>query len=334
MAVGMENPTGSPVKAKVQSKANASAAIDPLAVMRIKDLVLRAKTVVEGFYNGLHRSPFHGFSVEFSEYRPYTSGDDLRSLDWKLFARTDRYYIKKYEDETNRRCYLILDQSRSMGFGSLDYSKIEYAQTLVATFAYFLTLQRDSVGLMTFDEAVGEFISARQREGHFRQMMVALARPVTGAGTDLSRPLMQIAALVRRRGLIILVSDMLAPVDDLRTNLAYLRSRGHEVLIIRVVDPAELELKLKSPSMVVDMETQREIYLDPEAAHQGYAEAFGEHRDQLQQICDSLGVEIYEIRTDQSMEDALFRVVSTHQRRASGPSRAGMLSSPGGGAAT
>jgi uncharacterized protein (DUF58 family) len=328
MAVGTDNAT----VGKTQKDTPAS--IDPLAVMRIKDLVLRAKTVVEGFYNGLHRSPFHGFSVEFSEYRPYSSGDDLRSLDWKLFARTDRYYIKKYEDETNRRCYLILDQSRSMGFGSLEYSKIDYAQTLVATFAHFLTLQRDSVGLMTFDEGVGEFISARQREGHFRQMMVALSRPVTGAGTDLSRPLMQIAALVRRRGLIILVSDMLAPVDELRTNLAYLRSRGHEVLIIRVVDPAELELKLKSPSMVVDMETQREIYLDPEAASQAYAQQFGEHRDHLQAICDSLGVEIYETRTDQSMEDALFHVVSTHRRRVSGPARAGMLSTPrqGGGA--
>ena len=325
MAVGTENAT----VGKTQKDTPAS--IDPLAVMRIKDLVLRAKAVVEGFYNGLHRSPFHGFSVEFSEYRPYTTGDDLRSLDWKLFARTDRYYIKKYEDETNRRCYLVLDQSRSMGFGSLEYSKIDYAQTLVATFAYFLTLQRDSVGLMTFDEGVGEFISARQREGHFRQMMVALSRPVTGAGTDLSRPLMQIAALVRRRGLIILVSDMLAPVDELRTNLAYLRSRGHEVLIIRVVDPAELELKLKSPSMVVDMETQREIYLDPEAASQAYAQQFGEHRDHLQAICDSLGVEIYEIRTDQPMDDALFHVVSTHRRRANGPARAGMLASPGQG---
>ncbi|MAI34725.1 MAG: DUF58 domain-containing protein [Rhodopirellula sp.] len=324
---------GTDTSSAATKQADAVAAIDPLAVMRIKDLVLRAKAVVEGFYNGLHRSPFHGFSVEFSEYRPYSTGDDLRSLDWKLFARTDRYYIKKFEDETNRRCYLILDQSRSMGFGSLDYSKIDYAKTLVATFAYYLTLQRDSVGLMTFDEGVGEFISARQREGHFRQMMVALSRPVAGSGTDLSRPLMQIAALVRRRGLIVLVSDMLASVDDLRTNLAYLRSRGHEVVIIRVVDPAEVELNFKAPSMVVDMETQREIYLDPEAANQAYTQQFSEHRDQLQAICDSLGVEIYETRTDQSLDDALFHVVSTHRRRVGGPARAGMLSSAGGGGA-
>ena len=184
-----------PVSSVESSRREApTASIDPLAVMRIKNLQLRATAVVEGFYNGLHRSPFHGFSVEFSEYRPYTVGDDLRGLDWKLYARTDRYYIKKFEDETNRRCYLVLDQSKSMGFGSLGYNKIEYAKTLVATMAYYLTLQRDSVGVMTFDERIGEFISAHNRQGHLRQIMVALSRPVAGSGTDLDQPLREIAA--------------------------------------------------------------------------------------------------------------------------------------------
>jgi uncharacterized protein (DUF58 family) len=305
------------------------ASIDPLAVMRIKSLPLRAKAVVEGFYNGLHRSPFHGFSVEFSEYRPYTVGDDLRGLDWKLYARTDRYYIKKFEDETNRRCYLVLDQSKSMGFGSLEYTKIQYAQTLVATLAYYLTLQRDSVGLLTFDDEIGDFISARHRAGHLRQVMVSLARPVAGRGTDLDKPLRQIASLVRRRGLIVLVSDLLAPVATLRTNLAYLRSRGHEVVILRTLDPSELELKLESPSMVVDMESQREIYLDPDAARETYRNQFDEHRDELQSICDSLGVDLYEVCTDQPLEKALLHLVSTQRRRSSGTARAGMLTSAG-----
>ncbi|MCG8651375.1 MAG: DUF58 domain-containing protein [Pirellulales bacterium] len=305
------------------------AAADPMAVMRIKNLQLRAKAIVEGFYNGLHRSPFHGFSVEFSEYRPYTTGDDLRSLDWKLFARTDRYYIKKFEDETNRRCYLILDQSKSMGFGSLSYSKIEYARTLVATIAYYLTLQRDSVGLMTFDEAIGDYISARHRPGHLRQIFVALSRPLRGAGTDIDEPLQQIAALVRRRGLIILVSDLLASVETLRTNLAYLRSRGHEVMLLRTLDPSELELQLESPSMVVDLESGREIYLDPEVARQSYLEKFAQHRDQIQAICDSLGVDLYSLRTDQPLEQALFHVVASQLQRAGGASRAGMLAGAG-----
>ncbi|MFK8111026.1 MAG: DUF58 domain-containing protein [Rubripirellula sp.] len=301
--------------------------IDPLAVMRIKNLQLRAKAVVEGFYNGLHRSPFHGYSVEFSEYRPYTVGDDLRGMDWKLFARTDRYYIKKFEDETNRRCYLVLDQSKSMGFGSLEYTKIQYAQTMVASLAHYLTLQRDSVGLMTFDEGVGDFISAKSRPGHLRQLMIALSKEVAGTGTDLDQPLKQIASLVRRRGLIVLVSDLLAPIETLRTNLGYLRSRGHEVMILRTLDPSELELKLESPSMVVDMESGREIYLDPEAARETYRQKFDDHQTQLQVICDSLGVDLYQVRTDESLEQALFHLVSTQRQRSSGAARAGMLAS-------
>lgn len=305
----------------------ATAQAHPMAVMRIKDLQLRAKAVVEGFYNGLHRSPFHGFSVEFSEYRPYTVGDDLRGLDWKLFARSDRHYIKKFEDETNRRCYLVLDQSQSMGFGSLDYAKIEYARTLVATLAYYLTLQRDSVGLMTFDETIGDFISARNRPGHLRQVFVALSREIRGTGTDLDVPLRQIASLIRRRGLVILVSDLLAPVESLRTNLAYLRSRGHEVMILRIIDPAEMQLQLDSPSMIVDMESGKEMYIDPEAARRDYIERFTEHGRQIQSICDSLGVDFFPITTDQPMEESLFHLVSSQQRRGSRTARSGMLAS-------
>lgn len=305
----------------------AAAHADPMAVMRIKDLQLRAKAVVEGFYTGLHRSPFHGFSVEFSEYRPYTEGDDLRGLDWKLFARSDRHYIKKFEDETNRRCYLVLDQSQSMGFGSLEYTKIEYARTLVATLAYYLTLQRDSVGLMTFDETIGDFISARNRSGHLRQVFVALSRELRGTGTDLAVPLQQIASLIRRRGLVILVSDLLAPVDSLRTNLAYLRSRGHEVMILRVVDPAESQLQIASPSMIVDMESGKEMYIDPDAARRDYVERFAEHERQIRSICDSLGVDFYPITTDQPLEEMLFHLVNSKQRRSSRTARSGMLAS-------
>ena len=312
-----------------------AAQIDPMAVMRIKDLQLRAKAVVEGFYNGMHRSPFHGFSVEFSEYRPYTLGDDLRGLDWKLFARSDRYYIKKFEDETNRRCYLVLDQSQSMGFGSLDYSKIDYARTLVATIAYYLTLQRDSVGLMTFDESIGDYINARNRPGHLRQILVALSREVSGTGTDLETPLRQIASLVRRRGLVILVSDLLAPIESLRTNLASLRSRGHEVMILRINDPAEVQLQIESPNMLVDMESGKEIYIDPEAAREDYVRRFREHEEQIQTVCDSLGVDFFSITTDQSIEESLFHLVNSQQRRSARTARRGMLgsnSSSGGSA--
>jgi uncharacterized protein (DUF58 family) len=319
------SPAFAPHSAAVRS-VDSSAAVDPSAAMRIKDLQLRAKAVVEGFYNGLHRSPWHGFSAEFSEYRPYTEGDDLRRLDWRLFARSDRYYVKQFEDETNRRCYLVLDQSRSMGFGSLPYTKLDYAQTLCATLAYFLTRQRDSVGLMTFDEGISQFISARQRAGHFRQLLVGLSCTAQGTSTDLGRPLQQIAALVRRRGLIILVSDLLASIDTLQTNLAYLRSRGHEVLILRTLDPAEIEFQISTPSMVMDVESGREIYIDPDAARSDYQARFAQHQLELKAICDSLGVELYELPTDQPLATALPPLIHAQGRKHRGAIRAGMIS--------
>src|SRR4026209_1498639 len=160
--------------------------IDPKSLMAIKNLEFRARVVVEGFWNGLHRSPYHGFSVEFTEYRQYTPGDDPRYLDWRLYARSDRYFIKKFEDETNLRCYLLVDNSRSMSYGSLAYTKAQYANTLAATLAYFLYLQGDAVGLLTLDEQIREYLPARHRSGHWRHLMLALKKRAAGTATDLS----------------------------------------------------------------------------------------------------------------------------------------------------
>src|SRR2546423_5922234 len=186
--------------------------VNPLALMSIKNLELRAKVVVEGFWNGLHRSPYHGFSVEFTEYRQYSPGDDPRYLDWRLFARSDRYFIKKFEDETNLRCYLLVDNSRSMSYGSLTYTKAQYANTLAATLAYFLYLQGDAVGLLTFDEQIREYLPARHRSGHLRHLMLALEKPAAGTATNLSAPLRRIAEMMNKRGMMVLISDLLAPI--------------------------------------------------------------------------------------------------------------------------
>jgi uncharacterized protein (DUF58 family) len=289
--------------------------IDPTAIMRIKDLPLRARAVVEGFHNGLHRSPYHGFSVEFSEYRPYTVGDDPRGLDWKLYARSDRYFVKKFEDETNRRCYLVVDQSQSMGFGSLEYSKAEYARTLAATLAYYLSLQRDGVGLVTFDEQIDQFLPARHRPGHLRQLMVALSRPLAGKSTQVDSALDHVAKLVSKRGLVILISDLLVPIGPLRAKLALLRSRRHEVMILRTLDPAELTFQMDTPGMVVDMETGRDVYIDPQSAAKDYAKQFGAHRTEVKSICDTLGVDLFQVVTDRPLEASLFDILSAQQQR-------------------
>src|SRR5476649_2097021 len=170
--------------------------VDAKALMAIRSLELRARVVVEGFWNGLHRSPYHGFSVEFTEYRQYSPGDDTRYLDWRLYARSDRYYLKKFEDETNLRCHLLVDQSRSMSYGSTGYTKAQYAATLAATLAYFLHLQGDAVGLLTFDEKVREYLPARHRTGHLRQLMFALEKPASGKATNLTTPVERITGLV------------------------------------------------------------------------------------------------------------------------------------------
>ena len=306
------------VTAKGQAGDRVGASIDPEALMRIKSLKLRAKLVVEGFFAGLHRSPTHGSSIEFSEYRAYVPGDDLRNLDWKLFARSDRHFIKKYEDETNRRCYLVVDQSRSMRYSSLDYSKIEYARTLAATLAYFLTLQRDAVGVLTFDIELGDFVPAKVGAKQLHQILVQLSRPADGMGTDLELPLSQITSLVPRRGLVVLISDLLAPTDALRKQLAALRARGHEVVLLRVIDPAEIDLGLADPAMVIDLESTRQMYVDPGAATASYNEKFAQHRSEVESICQTHGIGFFEMPSDQPLDQALAALINAKNRLSSG----------------
>ena len=303
--------TSPPAERRDRPTGSAASFIDPATLMRIKSLHLRARIVVQGFLSGLHRSPHHGFSVEFSEYRQYSPGDDPRYLDWRLYARTDRYYIKRFEDETNLRCHLLVDLSRSMGYGSLAYTKVEYARTAAATLAYFLSTQRDAVGMVTFDEQIAEYLPARYRPGHLRRLMLCLERAVAGTSTDLSSPLEQVANVVRGRGMVVLISDLLGRTDTLRTHLGYLRSQGHEVVLLRVLDPAELGFEFDKPATFVDMESGRNLYVDPAAARQQYQRNFTRHEEEVRKACRELGVDFYQLLTSQPLELALFDVLQS-----------------------
>jgi uncharacterized protein (DUF58 family) len=295
--------------------------IDPGTLMRIKSLQVRAKVAVEGFIKGIHRSPYHGFSVEFSEYREYSPGDDPRYLDWRLFARTDRYYVKRFEDETNLRCYLVLDVSRSMGYRSGAYSKSDYARTAAATIAYFLSLQRDAVGLITFEDRITEYLPPRHRPGHLRRIMAALEREPMGRSTNLEKPLEEIAATVRKRGLVVLISDLLAPTGALAAKLGYLRSRGHDVIVLRVLDPAEVGFTFALPAMFQDVETGRELYVDPAAAKEQYLKRFAAHAASIQQACVDLGIDYELVTTDRPLELVLFDLLRARMRRGRRPGR-------------
>ena len=289
--------------------------MDPKALMAIRNLELRARVVVEGFWSGLHRSPYHGFSVEFTEYRPYSPGEDTRYLDWRLYARSDRFYLKKFEDETNLRCHLLVDHSRSMSYGSLAYTKSDYARTLAATLAWFLHEQGDAVGLFSFDERVRDYLPARHRHGHLRQLMLALERKTEGRTTNLTEPLRRVAELARKRGLIVLISDLLAPLDELERHLARLTAAGHELVVFQVLDPNELAFNFENAMLFQDVETQRDVYVDPGAARASYQRRLREHCESLEVICRKLGFPFHRAVTDRPLDQALLDFLRSRARR-------------------
>ena len=305
---------------RTQPSSPSNPALANLEVVRIQNLELRAKVIVEGFMSGLHRSPYHGFSVEFTDYRQYTPGDDLRYLDWKLLARADRKYIKRFEDETNLRSYLLVDFSKSMAYRgpNATCSKIHYAQSIAAALAYFLNRQRDAVGVLTFADQVLDTVPPRFRSGHLRRLMLALDRNVDGASTNLSIPLTQLTNLMQKRGLVFLLSDYLAPVDNLQQDLSYLRSIGHDVILLRVLDPSETDLKLEQSVMFRDMETGKQIYVDPESASKEYRQRFLEHEQQIQQVCAGLGVNYLPTPTDVSFNQLMIQLVQLRSQLAAG----------------
>src|SRR5579859_7092385 len=301
---------GSPAQAGAER-----ALIDPQTLMSIKNLELRARVVVSGFWHGLHRSPYHGFSVEFSEYRQYSPGDDPRYLDWRLYARSDRYFIKKFEDETNLRCQLVVDQSRSMEYGSLSYTKAQYANTLAATLAYFLYLQGDAVGLLTFDEQIRAYLPARHRPGHLRHLMLKLEQPAAGAATDLAAPLQRIVKTVKKRALLVLVSDLLGSVGTLEKDLTALAACGHEIMLFHLLDPAELNFAFNKAVMFQDVESGRQLFIDPASARKDYLKRLEAHNAGIQSICQGLGIGYRRFGTDRPLELALFDFLRERMQR-------------------
>lgn len=289
--------------------------IDPKALMAIRNLELRARVVVEGFWKGLHRSPYHGFSVEFTEYRQYSPGDDTRYLDWRLYARSDRYYLKRFEDETNLRCHLLVDQSRSMEYGSLGYSKSEYVRTLAATLAWFLHGQGDAVGLLRFDERVRDYLPPRHRHGHLRQLMLALEHAPEGRKTDLDAALRRVAELARKRGLIVLMSDLLTSLEDVERSLARLTVARHEVVLLQALDPNELAFDFERPLLFHDLESQRDVYVDPRALRSEYQRRLTSHCRRVEEICQKLGVSFHRLVTNQPLELALVNFLAWRSRR-------------------
>ena len=289
--------------------------LDPAVIARIGSMELRARAVVEGFLSGLHRSPAQGFSVEFSEYRQYMPGDDTALIDWKLYARSDRHYVKKFEEETNLECHLLLDVSGSMGYGSGGVTKLEYGAYLAASIAYLMNRQRDAVGLLAFADRIVEHLPASGRPGHLRRLLLALDALRAERGSDLCRPLDRLAEALSRRGMAVLISDLLDDPEEVVRGLRHLRFRGVDVIVFHLLDPAELTLPFDAAARFRDLETGAELTAVPSAVRERYlqeVEAFiALYRRELRLA----GIDYCLVDTSRPLDLALLAYLSARARR-------------------
>ena len=249
---------------------DAQSLLDPAILARVSGLVVRARMIVEGSITGLHRSPFHGSSVEFAEHRDYVPGDDIRHIDWKVFGRSDRFYIKQFEEETNLRVQLVLDASESMNYGSGAMTKLDYARTLAASLAYLILGQQDAVGTLVFDEKIRAEAPISQSRSHLQDMVSVLAQESGKDATDIGEVLGRVSDRLKRRCLIILLTDLFDEPDKILHGLRRLRHAGHDVLVLHVMDPDELEFPFTRMTMFEGMEGMQDQLADPEAVREAY----------------------------------------------------------------
>lgn len=288
--------------------------LSPQAVSAMGRLPLLARNVVEGFITGLHTSPFHGFSVEFAEHRKYTPGDPLRDLDWTAYARTDRFFIKRYREETNLRCRILLDASGSMGFTSHEVSKLEYACCLAACIAYLGSRQRDAVGLTVCNDEAGEDLPPAARPTHLVRIMDRLEAVRAGGAPSLSRAFHLTAEQMRRRGLAVVISDLLDAEAAISKALKHLRHRRHEVILFHLLDPAEEELPYRQVSDFVDMETGERLMVDPQALRAEYSEEIEAFRTRYRRLCSDTGIDYVGVNTAEPFERMLLRYLVRRSR--------------------
>jgi len=287
----------------------------PEVLARISSLELLARTVVEGFISGLHRSPFTGFSTEFAEYRQYMPGDDLRYLDWKLLGRTDRYYIKKYRADTNSQCHILIDASASMRYTTTGVSKLQYAQFLGSSLAYLANKQQDAVGLIAFDQEVRTHIPAHNRTGHMQTIFGWMERLEAGNETRLSQMLHLAAERITRRGIIVVISDFYDEPEAIISALQHLRFKGNDVIVFHVLDKNETEFEFTEPVLLEDSETEEEIHVMPDILAEGYRTTIREHIGRLRDGAARNKIDYELLTTDKPLDYALFSFLAKRARQ-------------------
>jgi uncharacterized protein (DUF58 family) len=290
--------------------------LDPSLLAGISGLDLVAKTVVDGFVAGLHRSPDFGFSQEFAEYRAYTPGDDLRHVDWNVFARTERCYLKRYRGETNSLLTVLLDASNSMNYTSHGVSKMDYARFTAASLFYLaIKNQRDAAGLIVFDDEVRNYIRPSTRQGQLHRLLSGLELAEPRARTDFSKPLHHFQEFLRRHGLVLIISDFYEPAEQIVRTIEPLRFHGNEVVLFHVLDPKEIRPELGEPAILVDLETHQRLEVTPEYTHNEYRQKMESHIADLRDRARSAGLDYYLLVTDRPLDGALREYLTIRQGR-------------------
>jgi uncharacterized protein (DUF58 family) len=284
--------------------------LHPEAVKKIARLELRARHVVEGFLSGMHRSPYYGQSVEFRQHREYTAGDDLRHVDWKVWARQDRLYVKQYEADTNLRCTLLVDVSNSMRYGNGPLNKYEYACTIAASLAYLVLRQSDAVACVSFDQKLRRSVPFRNHRAHLNAIVDTLAVSDPADKTDLQDVMRRVAETYPRRGLVVLISDLLGDEQQTRRGLQLLRQQGHDILLFHVMDDDELDFPFNGVTRFEGLETDEQLTCNPRALREGYMEALRAYLDETRRLCAQQSIDYALLRTSQPLDVALSSFLS------------------------
>ena len=283
----------------------------------LKGLELKARLIVEGYVSGRHKSPFHGFSAEFAEHREYVPGDDLRYVDWKVYGKSDRYYLKQFEEETNFACYLLLDTSESMGYRSekAAVSKLEYAQYVAAALAFLVVQQQDAVGLATFDDSVTTFVRASSQPSHLKQLFHIMDQTPAKSRTAMGPIFHDLAERINKRGLVIIISDLFDDLDSVLRGLKHFRHRRHDVSVMQVIDPAEQDFPFEDPTLFKGLEDLGEQMTDPRSLRRAYRSEFEAFLLQARRSFRDLQMEHVLLRTDMPLDVALSSFLQGRMRR-------------------
>ena len=288
--------------------------LSPEIISRLNNLSLKARYVVEGFMVGLHKSPYHGFSVEFSEHRAYGAGDEIRHVDWKLWGKTDRYFVKQYEEETNLKAYLLIDQSLSMNYASNKISKLEYAKLISASLGYLMLKQQDAVGLTLFDDRIRVNIPARSKRSHLNVILSKMEKIKAGPETRMAPVLHSTAEVIKKRGLIILISDLFDNQEEVLSGLQHFRYKGHEVIVFHIMDPQEMKLDFSQRTRFRDMESGEEIITDPWHIQKDYQRDMKQFCDNSKIQCRQNNIDYVQLATDSPLDMALSEYLLKRKR--------------------